>query len=184
MFEHIVDKFEALVVDSEVLEAELYVLTDDLILLDKQKNEIEQRKYQKIDGEHPSVVKLETLQAELLELAGQTYAPSGKTKDERSADLLRHVKTSSPEYDEYQNRIVLAEYNLQSIKNDIMSKERQVTAVQKRLYSVNVKIAGYTQMMASMTAQREGGVEQSLAVMERRITATIGAALNELASNL
>lgn len=171
----------ALSEDSANLEKELSKLADDLATLEKEKWKAEESKYVTIEGECQRVVSLENLKKEIVETVGLSYEPEGKTKDERSADLVRYVRAEYGEYDDYENRIQGSEQTLRKVKSEIVSKERQFAAVQKRLWSVQTKIDGLNQLFGYYTVQEETkNIVSKFSVIEHRIIEMIIKGLDDI----
>jgi hypothetical protein len=171
MIERALQRIGELDLEAVYLEKELQALANHLEQLEYDQGDAEESKYETVlGGKIPRIVSLNALKAELVETVSLSFEPEGKTKDERYAELIRYVKANYKEYGEYENRIHDADRKLRAISQEKAAKERQHIAVQKRLWSVQIKIESYGKIVGYYTSQQGGELSGKLSVMERRIT--------------
>ena len=136
--ERFIDQYLRLQSEYSETQDAAYSTAEKLAQLELQKCEEEERRYIRL--EDGSLKALTTLQAELVDIVGAQYDADGKTKDERAANLLRHVRQNYPEYDEWEQQIQNSESELRAIKGKIASLSESAKVQQKCLMGIQSKI--------------------------------------------
>jgi len=147
------------------LQEEAEDLAQQLAVLETEKWQTEERRYIRL--ENGALKALTTLQSELLDTVGLSYEAEGKTKDERAANLLRHVRRNYPEYDEYEQKIQEVDHGLRVIRGKIDALTEASKVKQKGLMAIQAKIETVGKIVEALSRSQ---TTTTLAETERRLS--------------
>jgi len=171
-----IQKYQHLEQEEEQLRSEAEDLAQQLAVLETEKWQTEDRRYIRL--ENGSLKALTTLQAELLDTVGLSYEAEGKTKDERAANLLRHVRRNYPEYDAYEQKIQEVDHGLRVIRGKIDALTEASKAKQNGLMAVQAKIETVGKIIEALSRSQ---VLTTLAETERRLSDRIDSLAQSIA---
>lgn len=163
--EKFIQKYRVLEQEVTQLQEEAEDLAQQLAVLETEKWQTEERRYIRL--ENGALKALTTLQAELLDTVGLSYEAEGKTKDERAANLLRHVRRNYPEYDEYEQKIQEVDHGLRVIRGKIDALTEASKVKQKGVMAIQAKIEAVGKIVEALSRSQ---TTTTLAETERRLS--------------
>lgn len=163
--EKFIQKYRVLEQEVTQLQEEAEDLAQQLAVLETEKWQTEERRYIRL--ENGALKALTTLQSELLDTVGLSYEAEGKTKDERAANLLRHVRRNYPEYDEYEQKIQEVDHGLRVIRGKIDALTEASKVKQKGVMAIQAKIEAVGKIVEALSRSQ---TTTTLAETERRLS--------------